>query len=392
MNDITFIPYYSLKPNSLTVFERPDGNFFSEKQIDSFANLLDNENKYNELSTHSRKRLRNSIEFLLYISENREITGKQFISKKLSTEIEKVQGRKFSNSVKYKLTFVTLTLSAKQVHTDEVIKSKLLNQFLTTARKKWDMRYYIWKAEKQENGNIHFHILTNQYIKYQEIRSVWNGIQNKKGFHYVDRYSQNMQKYFRSGFRLFPNDDRTRIKQFSAYEKNKKINWVNPNSTDIHALYKVKNIGAYMSKYMSKSVTKTERVAQMVDFYNKIDEITEMLKANETQLVFHDEYEMTQNELKEEKKELETHLKALRNKGVSGRIWGQSQTLSKLKNYTDISDYYNIPDIEKAQKVKEFEHTFEVGSSQVVTYKFDIRKTPQLKSILDQHIKNSLNI
>ena len=54
MSDIIMIPYYSLTPSQITLFERPDITRFSVKQISTFENLKDNENKYQELSTHSR--------------------------------------------------------------------------------------------------------------------------------------------------------------------------------------------------------------------------------------------------------------------------------------------------------------------------------------------------
>jgi hypothetical protein len=391
MSDFIYIPYYSLKPNSLTLFVRPDKTIFSSKQIETFKNLEENENHYNELSIHSRKRLRNSIEYLLYISKNAKLTGKKQISKKVNTEIEIETGKLHTKPINYKLTFITLTLSSKQKHTDEEIKSNLLNHFLTEARKNWNMQYYIWKAEKQENGNIHFHILSNNYIKHEELRKTWNRIQNKPGYNYVDAYSRKMQDFFREGFKTFPGDTRQKKTQEKAYYCNKAINWTNPNSTDIHCLYKIKNVSAYMSKYLSKGVTKTERVLRMTELENSIFEISKELTDLNLKDLFTDLYQSRIEELTISKQNLTQELKELKSQGVSGRIWGQSQTMSKLKNYIDCENWDNVPDIKTVMQCKEYEQFVKVGNSEMITYKFDITNTKNLKQILENHINNSLS-
>lgn len=48
------------------------------------------------------------------------------------------------------------------------------------------VKSYIWKAEVQSNGNIHFHITTNQFVHYLKIRNAWNSILSRHG--YLHRY------------------------------------------------------------------------------------------------------------------------------------------------------------------------------------------------------------
>lgn len=122
-----------------------------------------------------------------------------------------------SSSVK--TTLITTTLPSMQQHTDQQIKSKCLNRFLESLRSNFGMKSYLWRAESQKNGNIHFHIQTNIVAHHSKIRDIWNSAINTLG--YVDLFEQS------NGHR-------------------------NPNSTDIHAIYKVKNLGAYVSKYMAK--------------------------------------------------------------------------------------------------------------------------------------------
>lgn len=119
-------------------------------------------------------------------------------------------------------TFITLTLSSTQIHCDKKINRELLNKFLIKAKRKWGVKNFIWKAEVQVNGNIHYHILTDRYIGHESLRLEWNNIQESLG--YISRFE-------------------------------KKHHHRNPNSTDIHSLKKIKNVTAYIGKYMSKSET-----------------------------------------------------------------------------------------------------------------------------------------
>lgn len=117
-----------------------------------------------------------------------------------------------------KHTFVTLTLSSRQIHCDKTIKRECLNHFLIYLNRHYGVRNYVWKAELQKNGNIHYHIITDKFIPHQELRELWNTAQNRLS--YVDMFDHS-----------------------------------NPNSTDIHSLQRVKNVMAYVGKYMSKNIT-----------------------------------------------------------------------------------------------------------------------------------------
>lgn len=80
------------------------------------------------------------------------------------------------------LTFITLTLSALQHHGDKEIKREMLDRFIIAMQRNGKMRSYIWKAEAQQNGNIHFHIVTHSYIQKEFISNTWNKIQLDKGY------------------------------------------------------------------------------------------------------------------------------------------------------------------------------------------------------------------
>jgi hypothetical protein len=118
------------------------------------------------------------------------------------------------------VSFVTLTLPASQGKiTDAEIHKYSFKPFMMRMRRKFKLKTHIWRRERQKNGNIHYHLLTDVYIPHSDLREDWNACINRLGF--VDRF------YKKHGHR-------------------------NPNSTDIHSVRKVKDLGKYIAKYMSK--------------------------------------------------------------------------------------------------------------------------------------------
>lgn len=87
------------------------------------------------------------------------------------------------------VVLITLTLSSKQQHDDRVIKRTMLNRFLISLARKNDRVKYLWKAEPQKNGNIHFHILVDEYFPKDWINQLWNQIQFDNGYISTDLYA-----------------------------------------------------------------------------------------------------------------------------------------------------------------------------------------------------------
>ncbi len=121
---------------------------------------------------------------------------------------------------KFKINFITLTLSAAQGPVpDRSIKNKMLEPFLRNMRNVYKLRSYVWRAERQKNGNIHFHITCDIFIPYDSIRDAWN-LQLGK-YHFIKDFKNANNSEF-------------------------------PNSTDVHAVHSIKDLAAYLTKYMSK--------------------------------------------------------------------------------------------------------------------------------------------
>lgn len=276
--DCNRYPTLSISPNGITVYntwigprKKYYGEMEDEKKAFERSEHLKRNNPKGTLSKKALKRIEMALKWLLFMSRDK-----------------KVYYRVIKKYVKFKVTFVTVTLASKQVHSDNEIKSKCLNQLLTELRQVYNMKHYIWRAEKQKNGNIHFHILTNVFIPQDKLCSMWNRIQNKLG--YVDRYSSFMNdniKSFSDYYNMFM-DSGTYTQLMQRYIKGRACKFKNPNSTDIHSVKKVKNIAAYLSKYFCKSTQESGD--------------------------------------KGEDKQSESF--------VNGKIWGLSQSLSELKTIT----------------------------------------------------------
>lgn len=115
-------------------------------------------------SIKSQTRLKNAINWMLLFADKKRVYSK---SKK--------------TSFFFRLAFITLTLSDKQNHTDDYLKEKMLQPFLY-----WLTRYYnclyVWKAESQLNGNIHFHITVDTFIPWKSVRAKWNKLLAKQNY------------------------------------------------------------------------------------------------------------------------------------------------------------------------------------------------------------------
>lgn len=200
------------------------------------AHLLTSDKKYHGIvSGQTRRKMSKAVDYLLYLANDKALPAT-------------AHGKSYN----FKIAFITLTLPSAQIHSDDEIKEQCLNQFLVELRKRHQVKNYLWRAEKQKNGNIHFHILCDRFIPWSEIRDRWNRICNKLG--YVERYRNEMKAFHSSGFQVRKDllkkwEYKAQIK---AYQTGKANDWNNPNSTDVHSLYRVSRVREYIAKYTTK--------------------------------------------------------------------------------------------------------------------------------------------
>lgn len=194
-----------IKPNyvvSVAEWDTPK-NLFSKARCANEQNLRDNKHS-SSLSKKAQGRIRTAVNWLV-------------ASAKEKTIYQKSTGKKFN----FKVNLVTLTLPDTYNEVSELVfKRDLMHPFLVYAKKYWQLNNYIWKLEFQQNGKLHVHLTTDTYIDLYKLRNAWNRLLKKNGLlgAFMDKYKHD-----------------------------------NPNSTDVHSVWKVKNLGAYIAKYLSKN-------------------------------------------------------------------------------------------------------------------------------------------
>ena len=187
---------------SVPEFDTPK-RLFSIKRVDNQKNLQNNKHS-NKLSQKAIGRIKTAINWLVVSASDKNVfvkdTGKRF---------------------KFKVNLITLTLpdSDKKLN-DTEFKKLLMHPFLVYMKKYYYLKNYVWKVEFQKNGKLHLHLTTDCFISAHVLRHYWNSLLEKNGL----------------------------MEQFKEKFKHN-----NPNSTDVHAVWKVKNLGAYIAKYMSKN-------------------------------------------------------------------------------------------------------------------------------------------
>lgn len=158
-----------------------------------------------------------------YVSEGAKKRMKKAITLLLQStpytyKVHPVSGRIFH----HKVSFITLTTPAAEKSLDAKFCHKhLLEPFLRRMRDSFSMKSYIWKCELQANGQVHYHITADIVINHTALRDIWNNLLRKN----------DMLKAFKA---QYGHDD--------------------PNSTDIHNVYKVNNLEAYLVKYICKAI------------------------------------------------------------------------------------------------------------------------------------------
>jgi len=156
-----------------------------------------------QVTKHSARRLRRALTNLIAISRPITIT-------------HPTKGYQYT----FRINFITLTLPCDQgTISDKDIKTRCVDPWLKRMRRKYGLENYVWRAERQGNGNIHFHFVTDKWILYEYIRADWNDCLDPLGF--IDTFE-------------------------------KKHGHRNPNSTDVHNVTKVRNLTNYLVKYITK--------------------------------------------------------------------------------------------------------------------------------------------
>lgn len=271
-----FAPSISVKPNLFTTYVSWVDSTPAPRRSTNGLFMPISKLTHGLVSKKANARIKNAIDWLLAITRDKELSNV-----------------KTSKNYTWRVNFITLTLSSKQMHSDKIIKEQLLNQFLVEIRKKYGCRNYLWRAEAQANGNIHFHVITDVFIPWRALRTDWNRIQNKLG--YVDRFRDKSGK-----------DD--------------------PNSTDIHSVAKIKNLSAYLAKYCGKNskgyVVLATQASPFAPTFAPFKNKSHYPPKNGAKIY----------------------------RQIHGNLWGLSQQLSKFKSAKDVIDSEIEQEVEFVQR------------------------------------------
>lgn len=187
----------SLHPSRIvTYLQNPQGS--NQRHVQKLVGAEIRKAAQGRLSEASRKRLKLAIGTLAFTA-------------KWKTCYQKATGKHF----RFKINFITLTLPADTRLSDKEITAKVLGQFLRKWKKRSPKLLYIWKAEVQDNGRLHYHLTTNTYVHYQRLKIWWNRECQKNGIYH------------------------------------KKLG-IEANSTDVHSVKNINNIAAYLTSYIAK--------------------------------------------------------------------------------------------------------------------------------------------
>jgi len=170
------------------------------------------------------------------LSKKSQSRIKNYVNLLLATSIEKeIYSRKENKRFKYKIGFATVTIPPDFVLPDKEIHRTIFKPFIRVLQDKYQLAEYIWKAETQDNGKLHYHITVNQWLHWYIINREWRKQIQKHGYNYGN-------------------------------EKRKRA------ATEIHSVHKVKNLGAYLCKYLSKNDTwKKNTPKEIIKKYQKME-------------------------------------------------------------------------------------------------------------------------
>jgi hypothetical protein len=236
MNEINGTYQAAIHPGRINIWYEPQNRRSIERSKNIVPNQFRDNSHNGKISKVAERKITQAVNYLTYMCPKK-----------------KYYHTPAGGSGNYFLNFITLTLSSKQIHSDNEIKRNLLEPFLNECRKRYKVANYIWRAERQANGNIHFHILSDRFIWWNDLRNTWNYFQERLG--YVSRYRLAMRSIYKEGFQGFKSsqDKRTIPQLRSAWEQGVRTDWSSPNSTDVHSLKNLVSIRSYVIKYIIKT-------------------------------------------------------------------------------------------------------------------------------------------
>ena len=148
-------------------------------------------------------------------------------------------------------TFITLSLPSEQKHPDAEITKTIFGKFLDKSRKLGLLKNYVWRAEKQKNGNIHYHLLTDTFANFSLFQKLW--FLACRELDYLDAYTRKFSAMDFETYKKQPfNKGKELPKICAAFQNGIRNKWRKPPSCHVTFITDTKGISLYVSKYISK--------------------------------------------------------------------------------------------------------------------------------------------
>ena len=313
--------YLQVRKNSIVQYDQSE---FSKRKQEAINELLAENGKdtyRGEMSLVAQKNLRRKIQ--IWHSGIEYFNAKVYNPNSYNTK---------------RLVFLTLTLSSSQRHSDQQIKKDILKPYMRILREKHGCTNYVWKAESQANGSIHFHVIIDKFIDKAELQNEWNYSQQK--LYYIDRFEQ-------------------------------KFKHRNPPSTHIEVVDNLEIAEKYIEKYICKedkyrriegAIWKASKSVNSLKFFeivedNQIkDSINQAIENKDCKMVQKDNYRM----FFFEKDKLISYLPKYHKYQYFNYLQFLIDYLFKNETVMDFSDYciFRKDCFDTHNKTEEYEHIF----------------------------------
>ena len=83
--------------------------------------------------------------------------------------------------INHRQSFLTLTVPGQAIGDHKALKNQCLDKFWTWCRNVHGLEHYVWTAELQKRGEIHFHAILNSTLPYEDLNRAWNRICDHSG-------------------------------------------------------------------------------------------------------------------------------------------------------------------------------------------------------------------
>lgn len=130
------------------------------------------------------------------------------------------------------------------VEISDEIGYKVFNTWLTRCRKECGLKSYLWVAERQKNGTLHFHLITHNYMAIRKVNEFMRqSLQTQKDKGFLECRQKVIDRY-------------NGVDVDNLYHSKRKKN----NNGRLSRMEAQRKLSYYLTKYISKNETKSDRL------------------------------------------------------------------------------------------------------------------------------------